>query len=119
MDQQRYVVKFPQRKRLRPTKTKRRGAIHRRIVRRGRASIVKIDRYYVTASYKRSLDVALDKRIEKAAQRRRTGSGYTFIGDGSRDLSFDYQRRDWAVKAAARIRASAHGVRARVYERSK
>jgi len=56
-------------------------------------------------------DVSKDRRIEEVAgEKHFEGSGFDF--GGSRDLSFTFRAKKQALKAAARVRNSVHGVRA-------
>ena len=59
-------------------------------------------------------DVSKDRRIEEVVgEKHFEGAGFEF-GNGERDLTFTFRAKKQALKAAARVRNSVHGVRAYV-----
>jgi len=69
--------------------------------------------YRIFATYK-GHSSSKDIRIEKVAGANHfEGAGFAFE-NGERDLTFTFRNKKLALKAAARIRNSVHGVRAYV-----
>ncbi len=69
--------------------------------------------YRVTVLYE-GHDVSKDRRIEEVVgEKHFEGSGFEFR-NGERELTFTFRAKKQALKAAARVRNSVHGVRAHV-----